>query len=164
MHKNNKRVAALGVATLTVMGAGVAYAAWTATGSGPGVTQAMTAAASVVTADTATPSLYPGGPAGAVMFKITNPNPYAVTFDKLTGISVVSSNPTNCAVAGNVAVPTASTGSPYSLGANAVSVPANTTAAVARSLPGLLTLVSGATDGCQGVTFTTTLTLLGAQN
>lgn len=159
MNRTSKRITALGTATVAVMGAGVAVAAWTASGSGTGASQALTAVASTVTADTATASLYPGGPAGAVFFTIDNKNPYNVSFDKITAISVVSDNTTACP-ASKISVPTVPAGG---LAITAVNVPANTTTAVSKSIPGLVSLDASALDGCQGATFTTTLTLAGSQ-
>jgi hypothetical protein len=165
MNRTTKRIGALGTAIVAVAGTCIAFAAWTANGSGPGSSQALTSVDSVVSADTATADLYPGAPAGAVFFKITNTNPYDVTFTKITSISVVSDDTANCPTLGNVSVPAATVNAPIVL-ATGVSVPAHTTAALAvsRSIPGLVTLDHGAPDGCQGKTFTTTLTLLGMQD
>src|SRR4051812_1581623 len=45
MTRNTKRIGALGTATVAVMGAGLAYAAWTADGTGSGTVLAKTAQA-----------------------------------------------------------------------------------------------------------------------
>jgi hypothetical protein len=163
MNRKTLRIGALGTTIVAVGVTGIAFAAWTANGSGSGSSKALTSVNSVVTADTATADLYPGGPAGTVYFTITNPNPYAVTFDKITAASVASDDTANCQ-SSNVSVPAASIANPIALGANSVSVPANTTTAVARTIPSLVSMDHGAPDGCQGKTFTTTLTLLGSQD
>src|SRR5688500_4902218 len=79
----------LAVTTAADLGAhilGVAFASWVATGSGRGSAKAATATVSAVTTDPsgAVADLYPGFTGGDLYFKITNPNPYAVSFNKFT--------------------------------------------------------------------------------
>ncbi len=150
------KVAAAGLAIGLVGGAGIAYAAWSASGTGNGAAQAITANAITVNAGTAVADLYPGGPAGAVKLVVSNPNPYAVT---LTGASYgtpVSLNTGACA-SSNIAVDaSAPTTVNVALAANATNV--------AVSIPGVLDLDHGAGNGCQGVGFTVPVTLSGSQN
>src|SRR5688572_13700370 len=75
-----------GVGLLT----GIAFALWSADGSGGGKATALTALTVSVNAGTGAPDLYPGGPAGAVYFTLSNSNPYAVGFDRVTAASVTN--------------------------------------------------------------------------
>jgi hypothetical protein len=141
-----------------IVGSGVAFAAWSANGSGSGAGAATVAQSLVVTPQTpsgSNASLYPGGPAGPVFFTIQNPNPYAVT---VTGLSWGSPTSTNTG---------ACSSSNVSLDANApltanISIPANSTTAI-EDIPGVLDLAHSAGAGCEGVAFDVALTVTGAQ-
>jgi hypothetical protein len=134
-------------------GGGLAWALWSANGSGSGQAKALTAQTITVGAATATADLYPGGPAGAVSFTLTNPNPYPVTLTSMTPGSITSSDPVNCPVTNVAAV--AKTGLALNVGASA------TTGGL--TIPGVMSMVAAAPDGCQGVTFTVSLSLTGSQ-
>ena len=134
---------------------GVAFATWTATGTGSGTAQAVTATASAITGRAGTPDLYPGFTQGDVYFKVTNPNPYPVQFTSATFGSVTSSDPTNCP-ASNVTVAASASGL-------SINVPANDTTGTNASIADVVTMVSGAPNGCQGVSFTIGITLSGSQ-
>lgn len=143
---------------------GVAFANWTATGSGGGTAKAVTANVSAVTTDPtgAVADLYPGFTGGDLYFKITNPNPYAVSFDKYTLASITMEDTTGlCSTAGgNVSVP----GSEQTLpGGFEITVPANTTTAVSRSIADAVSMSSGAVNECQGDAFTIAINLTGTQ-
>src|SRR4051812_33108229 len=73
-----KKVAVVGVAVGAVIGGNMAYAVWTANGSGSGNAKALTAQTISVSASTGTADLYPGFTAGDVFFTVSNANPYAV--------------------------------------------------------------------------------------
>ena len=79
MNRTTKRVAALGTATIAVAGAGIAFAAWTASGGGTGYAKAGTAQLLTTTDVSAGASadLYPGGTTG-LRLSIHNPNSYSV--------------------------------------------------------------------------------------
>jgi len=149
-----KKVAITGLAVGVALAGGVAYALWSANGSGSGSAKALTAQTVTVSAATATADLYPGFNQGDVFFSLTNNNPYPITFTSMTAGTVTSSDQANCP-ASNVTVATPTTVS--------VSVAGNASN-VARSVADVVTLASGAPDGCQGVTFTIALTLTGSQN
>src|SRR5918996_4584183 len=87
---NRSRKVVILVATVAVIGilSGIAFALWSSNGAGSGSAKALTAQTVVVNAVTGAADLYPGGPAGAVSFTLTNNNPYAITFDELTAASV----------------------------------------------------------------------------
>lgn len=159
------RIIAVGALNAVVLGGGVAYAYWTTTGSGSGSSGSTTAKTVVLsTAGVAAPAdLYPGG-AGAVAVKVDNTvvgstsgNSFGVTFDKVTAISVTSTDTTNCPSANVVSNVTL----PYSLSSTVV-VGANTS--TTASIPALVKMLNTAPDGCQGKTFNVSLTLTGTSN
>jgi hypothetical protein len=94
------------------------------------------------------------GQSAPLTLTVANTNAYPVLLTNLTSASVVSSDTSACA-SSNVTVP--SPGSGYSL-----RVPAGSTG-TALSLPGFVTMVAAAQDGCQGKAFTVTLAFSGAQ-
>ena len=156
--QRSKKITALAVMIGVTLVAGVAFAKWTADGSGTGTAKSLTAQTVTFTGATPTADLYPGGPAGAVYFSASNTNPYTVVFSKITGLSVVSDDTANCPNA-NVSVPAASVAAPITLGTNVTLAPGAST----FSIPSLVTLAGTAPDGCQTKTFTVTATLLGIQ-
>jgi hypothetical protein len=154
MSRRKKLVIALAGVAVLVLG-GIAYALWTANGTGSGSAKARTAATITLTASASpTADLYPGFAGGNIYFTATNSNPYDVTFDSFTVGTIVSSDPTNCP-ASNVTVDDS--------GAIDVAAGANTTD-VAEEIDGVVSMDSGAPDGCQGVTFTIPLALTGSQD
>jgi hypothetical protein len=155
-----KRFVAMGVVGASiVVGAGMAWATWSATGIGSGAGAAKVAQPLVVTAVTPTSasgeSLYPGGPAGWVYATIQNPNPYAVTITGLSWGTPTSSNPTTCPNS-NISLDTAAPTTdslPIAAGATVSAIQFN----------GVLDLSHTAPDGCQGVAFNIPLTVTGTQ-
>ncbi len=153
-----KRLAVLAGGLSVLLVAGVAFAAWTANGTGSGTAKALNAQTVTIVADTGTADLYPGS-TGNVYFKLTNTNPYAITFDKLTAASVTSSSDEiNCPNA-NLSINSAIT-LPLTV---SLPVGASTTSAQ-ESIANLVKLDHGAPDGCQGKSFTISLTLTGSQD
>jgi hypothetical protein len=148
------KVAAVGITAVAVIGGSMAYALWSASGSGSGSAKALTAQTVTVSASTATADLYPGFTQGDLFFTLTNNNPYGITFSSMTAGTVTSGDPTNCP-ASNVTVANVASGLGLSVAANASNA--------ANSIPNVVTMVSGAPDGCQGVTFSIALTLSGSQ-
>ena len=73
------------------LGTGIAFAAWTSTGSGTGEAQSTTSVDSVIAPGASTPDLYPGA-VSSVTVTVSNPNPYPVL---VTSISAGSSNLVN---------------------------------------------------------------------
>jgi hypothetical protein len=161
MRKRGKRLlfSTVGVLAVSAIAAGIAWALWSASGSGSGAGGASIAKSLGVTASSPTgsaASLYPGGPAGSVYFQIANPNPYAITITSLQWGTPTSTSTSTCA------------SSNISLDANApttasISIPANATAGTAYQINNVLDLSHNAPDGCQGVTFNVPLTVLGVQ-
>jgi hypothetical protein len=138
---------------------GIAYAVWSATGSGSGAGAATVAQGLVVTPVTpagANASIYPGGPAGPVFFNIQNPNPYAVTITSLTWSTPLSTNVSSCP-SSNVSL---DPGAPTTV---SISVPANSTASNVQ-INGVIDLAHAAFNGCQGVAFVAPVTISGTQS
>src|SRR5690349_266885 len=93
MRKSVKRALVVGSAVVAVSGAGVAYAAWTASGTGAGYAKAGTATA-LSTMDVSASTvgdLYPGGD-GTVVVKIHNPNPYKVKVTAISGSGAITAS------------------------------------------------------------------------
>ncbi|MFC7496632.1 MULTISPECIES: hypothetical protein [unclassified Nocardioides] len=147
------RLTVVATGTALVATAGVAFAAWTVDGTGTGAATTGTAKDLTVVASSIDADLYPGGPAGAVGFEVTNPNPFDV---RLTSVSygALGTGGSACAAANVTMAPGAPT-------AVSIVVPAGQT--VADSIPGVLRLAAAADDSCQGVPLTVGLSFSGAQ-
>lgn len=136
-----------------LLGGGIAGALWSASGSGSGEANAVTAQVVTVSAATGAADLFPGFSGRDVFFTVTNPNPYSVLFSSMAVGTVTSSDPIGC--------PSSSVSVASATGLN-VAVAANTTSAT-QSIVDVVTMVAGAPNACQGATFTIALTLSGSQ-
>ena len=148
MRKISKRSAiVLGAAGVVVV-AGVAYAAWSSSGSGTGSVSSTTAVNSAITPGSSGSVLYPGGGTDFTV-TIDNPNDYPVV---VTGISAGSSDAVNGCAAGSVTS----------------AAPASTPGTIAAHGSGSYTLHAqmnaGATDACKSQTFVLPLTATLASN
>jgi hypothetical protein len=148
MKHFTRRTTTAAVATVALVGAGVAFAAWTSSGTGAGSASADTDKGLVVTPGTAA-GLYPTG-SKTVSVQVKNNNPYAVTLD---GASVA-----------NLGVQ----GSPVGCTTHDVTVTApNPTDRIAAgstaTLASVVTVAMGpdGDNGCQGKVFTFDLTVTG---
>ena len=142
MRKISKRSAVVLGAAGVVVVAGVAYAAWTSSGSGSGSVTSTTSANSVISPVGSDHALYPGNSTTFVV-KITNPNAYPVV---VNSISAGSSDETGGCAAGSVTSP-------------AVSSPTGTIAPGATADYTLTATMDGnASDACKSKTFTLPLT------
>lgn len=151
--KRSTRVTVVATGTaVTLATAGVAFALWSANGSGAGSASTGTARNLTVTAAATDAGLYPGGPAGAVGFTVTNPNPYPVT---LAGVSYGDLDASGACSTDDVVL---SGTAPTTLD---LTVPAGGT--TAGTLPGVIGLAQDAGDECQGVTLSVDLALSGSQ-
>ena len=166
MHLS-RRLTVLAVILAVLMIAGIAFAVWTATGTGSGNAKALQAATVTVNAVTGAADLYPGGPAGAVYFTLTNTNPYSITFNTVTvaTVSAVSGGVADpgpaCATSDLTVATLPYTGWTAQVAAGSVASP---TTSPTRSVPGLVSMVSTAPNNCQNAVFTITLTLTGSQD
>jgi hypothetical protein len=153
-----KRSAVATILVGTVFAAGIAFAAWTASGTGSGYAKA-TSAEDLTTVDvsaTTSATLYPGAD-GDVQLEIDNPNPYPV---RVTGVALNtlgSITVDGAHAACNVASLTFTdqTGLTLDIGAG-TSAP--------FTLTGAIHMGGGANDSCQGATFTIPVSLSGASN
>jgi hypothetical protein len=136
-----------------VVGGTVAYAAWSASGSGGSQARALTAQTLTVSAGTGAADLYPGFTGGDLYFTLTNDNPYPVTMTAMSPGAITSSDPTNCP-ASNVSA-ASKTGLSLNVAANSTSG--------ALSIADAVSMQASAPDGCQGVVFTIVINLTGAQ-
>ena len=147
----------LGTTVVLILGicGGAAYASFSSTDSGSRSATAGSPITVTVTATTGTADLLPGG-VGAAYFTLRNANSYGVTFTGVeTGASVVSNDTEACANDYISIAPAL----PYAF-SPPITVTAHTTG-VTQSIPNFVMLLSTAPTGCQGVTFTVTLTLSG---
>ena len=150
-----KKLAALGVAVVTFAGIGLAWAAWTAGGTGSGAAKAGTAKA--LTTSDATASvvdlLYPSGSAD-VAVTIDNPNPYAVTVTSVAGNGAITSGNATCDASNGVSF-TDQTGL-------TLTVPANDH--LTHVFANAASMSNASVDACQGQTFTIPVTVSGASS
>ena len=151
MRHQNKLSAGLGVVTAGLLATGVAYAAWTSTGSGSGTARATTSVNSTIDGGTHLADLYPGA-AKTVTVTVSNPNDYPVI---VTSISAGSSD----AVDGCAADTVTSDAVADVAGIDQVGA---ATATIAGKGTGTFQLVTrmkaSATDACKGDTFNLPLT------
>ncbi|MBC7375306.1 MAG: hypothetical protein H7323_15060 [Frankiales bacterium] len=97
----NKKVAVLAVAGVTFVGAGTAYAYWTATGTGSATAAVGTAANNLVlTGASDTTALTPNGPTSFVSFTAKNPATSNQRITKIHLVSVAAKTPSGTSVSG----------------------------------------------------------------
>jgi len=78
MRNITRGTAVIGAGVVSVALAGIAYAAWTSSGTGAGTAKSFDTVTSTITAGTVTADLYPGG-TGSMSVTIKNLNPYPAT-------------------------------------------------------------------------------------
>ena len=152
--KRIPKIAVGAAVAVSAAGGGIAWAAWSANGSGSARAGSLTAQSVTVTAVTGAADLYPGFTNGDLFFTITNPNPYPVTFTAMSSGAVTSSNVTACP-SSNVTVDATATGLTINVAAGATSATV--------SILDVVNMASTALDGCQAKTFDIVLTLTGTQ-
>lgn len=132
---------------------GVAFAAWTSSGSGTGSAQSTTSIDSVIAPGTSAADLYPGA-TGSVTVTVSNPNPYPIVVNSISAGSSALVN-TTC-VAGTV------TTDARPNDAAGLSQTGGSVKTIAASGSGTYTLVTHMTttalDSCKSQTFTVALT------
>lgn len=141
----------IGVAVLVLALGGLAVALWTANGEGNGDAHALSAVDVTLTGSAGAADLYPGYTLGDIHFNAANPNPYPVNFTSFT-IGAITSDDVLC-TPDNVTV------TPVAINISVLADVIND----AHSIPDVVTMVAGAPDACQGVTFTIVLHLVGSQ-
>lgn len=75
MNKTSKRILAVGLPLATIAATGIAFAAWTSTGSGLGTAKSTTISNVTYTAGTTLSQVYPTGTSDVVA-SVSNPNSY----------------------------------------------------------------------------------------
>jgi hypothetical protein len=152
-----RRITVASVALGVLLAAAVAYAAWTATGSGSGYAKAGTAQAltTVDASASVTNTLVPGG-SGDFAITVSNPNAYpvSVTAVTLNGAPVGSGGIGTCTTTG-VTISQAAIDAtlPFTVPAGGTH-----TDVVASGA----SMDNTSSNGCQGATFTVPVTLSGA--
>jgi hypothetical protein len=152
----NRTTRKLTVGTLFVgvaLASSIAFAAWTATGSGAGYSKATTAQVLTTVDVSASTSaqLYPGG-TGDVIIRISNPNPYPVL---VTGVARSGAITSDKGLACDAA-----TGVTFTDQAGqTISVAAASTTNV--TFTGAAAMSNASDNSCQGATFTIPVTLSG---
>jgi hypothetical protein len=154
--KLTKRLTAGTIVLGVALVASVAFAAWTATGSGSGYTQATTATVltTVDVSGTTTAQLYPGGTSD-VKIRISNPNPYPIVVTDVVGSGAITSDK-GVACDGSTGVSfTDQTGQSIAVAAGGI---ANVT------FSGAAAMDNSSDNTCQGAIFTIPVTLSGTSN
>jgi predicted transcriptional regulator len=151
-----QKTAIVGGTVAVLFAGGVAYAAWTSTGSGTGTATAGTDAG-VGVAGNAVSGLFPTGTKD-ITVTVSNPNPYAVDLDSITADSVAvdaTHGTAGCVVTGIVTAD----GGTYA-GDNATDRIAAKVGDTVSSITRDLTVHMGAdaADACKGAVFTVTYT------
>ena len=147
--RRRRRVALLAWLLALALPGGAALALWSVGGAGPGQARATTPQPLTVAAGTASAQLYPGG-TGDVVFRVSNPNAFAV---RVSGVALGAVTGSGACGATNF---TTATGS-----VTPVTVAAGQSADV--TVVGGLAMVVAAGDECQGVSVTVAGTLTAAQ-
>ncbi len=157
MHSTRKRrLIGGGITVAVLIAAGLAYAAWTASGTGSGYAKATTAEAltTVDVSASASPDLYPGA-TGDVLIEISNPNDYPVEVDDITGTTAITAS-------GGIGTCTTH-GVTFTNQTNQnIDVNANST--TQATLNNAAQMSNSSENGCQGATFTIPVSLTGASN
>ena len=140
---------------LALMTGGTAYAYWTTTGTGTGQAAATTASAISASPATVAGGLYPGATGVAGTVTVSNPNPFPV---KVTAAGFAA--PTATGGSGTCTT-TGVTFTPQSL-TTPVTVPAKVGATNGTATLNFTAAMDNTSQtGCQGATFTSTVTLTG---
>jgi hypothetical protein len=144
---NKKRAAIIAVASLGLLGGGLAMASWTASGSGSNAVDAATAQPLVVSVGYVS-GLYPTGSL-KVPFTVENDNPYKVALSNVQLAGVTSNHPDcDTSVVTGADVPLSDV----------------LRSGVTRSYNFPISMSNDASNGCQGATFTVTLKVTGASS
>ncbi|MEV4507719.1 hypothetical protein AB0K00_02000 [Dactylosporangium sp. NPDC049525] len=138
-----KRTAIIGTVSAVAIAGGVAFAAWTISGSGSASAQAGSASAVSFNAATPTQNLYPGASGVPVHASGVNTNPFPVDFtvSNASTVNAGACTPTSAVV--------------FTPAATAVHLPANATGA--DVVVGTISMDNTADNNCQGVSFTITI-------
>lgn len=151
-----RRITAGSLALGMMAVAGVAYAVWTASGTGQGYAKAGTAQAltTVDVSASTTATLYPSG-TGNVILRINNPNPYPVRVTSVSGNGTVTSD--------KGAACDASTGVTFT-NQTGLTLDVLGSSAATFTLNGAAAMSNASDNSCQGAVFTIPVSLSGGSN
>ena len=160
MRRQVSRKLAVVTAMVAFAAVGLVYAAWTTNGTGSAYSKAGTAQAlsTVDVSASTTATLYPGGPAGDVTIRVSNPNTYPVTVTGVTDAGSITAD------AGHASCTTTGVSFTNQTGLS-IAVPAksgSTNGEAQATLAGAASMSNASVNGCQGATFTIPVTLSGA--
>ncbi|HZE66133.1 MAG TPA: hypothetical protein VE081_05845 [Sporichthyaceae bacterium] len=139
--------------TTVIVSAGSAAAYWRTSGSGRSTAATSTLSdITFTTVGTVSATLFPSTTAG-LSLTVTKNATKTITIQNLTPGTVVSSNPTGCP-ASSITVASKSLNQTIASGSGTVTF----------SVSSVVTMIAGAPNACQGVSFTIPITLTGAQS
>lgn len=156
MKRFSRKLVLSAVLTVAGLAAGVAFAAWTASGTGSGYAKAGSAQAlTTVDASASTSAdLYPGA-TGDTVVRISNPNPYPIRVTAVSGTGAITSD--------KGAACNDSTGVAFSNQSGlTLDVAANSSATF--TLVDATTMSNASDNACQGAIFTIPVSLTGQSN
>ena len=150
------RIIGAGVTLVVLAAVGLAYAAWTSSGSGSGYAKAGTAQqlTTVDVSASTTATLYPGSN-GNVLIKVSNPNPYPVRVTSVTGNGAITADASHPGCVTTGVTFTNQTGQSIDIAANSDNQTTLTNAA---------SMSNASDNGCQGAVFTIPVSLSGNSN
>lgn len=149
-----RRALVIGATSAVVMGGGVAFAYWSANGTGSGAATAGTALAvngSVKAVQSSSTLLYPGGSAPLIV-NVHNPNSFSVN---VTGLSLAAGTKPD-GVSGGQSSCTATSSGVTLIAGNATGLPQSVGAGsdATFTIPGGVAMAIGSDNGCQSASFT----------
>ena len=151
------RIIGAGVTLVVLAAVGLAYAAWTSSGSGSGYAKARDGPSSSrrwTSRPTRAATLYPGSN-GNVRIKIANPNPYPVRVTDVTGNGAITADAGHASCVSTGVAFTNQTGQSIDVAANGDTETTLTNAA---------SMSNASDNGCQGAVFTIPVSLSGNSN
>lgn len=147
--QKTKRSAVVGAATIALVGGGIAFAAWTSTGTGTGSATAGDAAVLGVAQDAAVGGLFPTGTKD-VSITVTNTNSYPIKVSSLVpGAVSVDSGHAGCT-------------SPAVTFSSLTALTDRVAAGGTKTYTVNAAMGADSSNGCQGATFSTPYTATGA--
>jgi hypothetical protein len=153
--RRRRKILVVAAAILVVV-VGVAYAAWTAGGSGSGYAKATTAQAlsTVYVSASTSATLYPGA-TGDLQLRIDNPNPYPVRVTSVSGTGTITSDKGPACDASTGVVFADQTGLTLDVPASSAST---------FTLAGAVSMSNASDNSCQGAVFSVPVSLSGTSN
>ncbi len=154
MKRFSKRILVMAATMSLAFGLSVAFAVWTATGTGEAQAKADNAKAiTAVGAAVSIDLLYPGQINGDVGIAITNPNPYPITINRIERSGSITATP----VAGRTCTTTGVTFTDQT----ALSLKVDEGETKTFTLDGVAAMDNTSDNGCQDASFTIPVTLTG---